>query len=61
MVNGEVEHAVEIDFRENKVQVKKLSKAQKKRQQRAKKKAEEKERAKEKRRMQKIKKEWEDR
>ncbi len=56
----EVECA-EISFENNRLQVKKLSRADKKRQQRAKKKAEEKQKAKEKRELQRIRKEFVDR
>ena len=56
----EVECA-EISIENNRLQVKKLSKADKKREQRAKKKAEEKQKAKEKRKLQRLKKEFEDR
>lgn len=59
--NGELTQAIQVDFRNNTMQVKKLSKADKKREQRAKKKAEEKQKAKEKRRMQKLRKLYEDR
>lgn len=56
----EVECA-EISIENNRLQVKKLSKADKKREQRAKKKAEEKQKAKEKRKLQRLRKEFEDR
>lgn len=59
--DGEPTRAVEVDFRNNTITVKKLSRAERKRQFRAKKKAEEKQKAKEKRKLQRLRKEFEDR